>query len=99
MTTAASVRRTTFRTADGVPHQFVWEPTEVDLPATGLSELGPADAAHRATEIATADTLRPYDLADGPLIRPRLIRITEDDHRLHLGLHQLIFDGHGFVRP
>ena len=85
--------RTTFRTADGVPHQFVREPTEVDLPVTDLSELGPEDAVHRATEIAAADTLRPYDLADGPLIRPRLIRITEDDHRLYLGLHHLVFDG------
>jgi amino acid adenylation domain-containing protein len=85
--------RTTFRTADGVPHQFVREPTEVDLPVTDLSELGPEGAVHRATEIAAADTLRPYDLAHGPLIRPRLIRITEDDHRLYLGLHHLVFDG------
>ena len=53
-------------------------------------------AVHRRTElteIAAADTPRPYDLADGPLIRPRLIRITKDDHRLYLGLHHLIFDG------
>ena len=85
--------RTTFRTVDGVPHQFVREPAEVDLTLTDLSDLGPEDAVHRATEIAAADTLRPYDLADGPLIRPRLIRITEDDHRLYLGLHHLVFDG------
>jgi hypothetical protein len=26
-------------------------------------------AVHRATEIVAADTLRPYDLADGPSIR------------------------------
>jgi amino acid adenylation domain-containing protein len=85
--------RTTFRAVDGVPHQFVREPAEVDLPLTDLSDLASEDAVHRATEIAAADTLRPYDLADGPLIRPRLIRITEDDHRLYLGLHHLVFDG------
>ena len=85
--------RTTFRTVDGVPHQFVGEPAQVDLPLIDLSDLGPEDAVHRATEIAAADTLRPYDLADGPLIRPRLIRITEDDHRLQLGLHHLVFEG------
>ena len=85
--------RTAFRTVDGVPHQFVGEPAEVDLALSDLSDLGPGDAVHRATEIAAADTLRPYDLANGPLIRPRLIRITEDDHRLYLGLHHLIFDG------
>ena len=58
-----------------------------------LSDLDPEDAVRRAVEIVTADSLRPYDLADGPLIRPRLIRIAEDDHRLYLGLHHLIWDG------
>jgi amino acid adenylation domain-containing protein len=86
------VWRTTFRTVDGVPHQFIREPAEVDLSCTDLTDLGPEDAVLRATEIAAADTLRPFDLANGPLIRPRLIRITEDDHRLYLGLHHLVFD-------
>ena len=84
--------RTTFRIVDGAPHQFVRQPAQVDLPFTDLSDLNVEDAVHRATEIATADALRPYDLADGPLIRPRLIRITEGDHRLYLGLHHLVFD-------
>ena len=87
------VWRTAFRTVDGVPHQFVRKPAEVDLPLIDLTHLSLEDAVHRATEIAAADTLRPYDLAKGPLIRPRLIRITEDDHRLQLGLHHLVFDG------
>jgi amino acid adenylation domain-containing protein len=85
--------RTTFRTIDGVPHQFVGKPAEVDLPLVDLTHVGLEDAVNRATEVAAADTLRPYDLAEGPLIRPRLIRITEDDHRLQLGLHHLVFDG------
>jgi amino acid adenylation domain-containing protein len=85
--------RTTFRTVDGVPHQFVQESTALELPFADLSTLGPQEVSQRATEIAAADALRPYDLAEGPLIRPRLIRITERDHRLYLGLHQLVFDG------
>ena len=84
--------RTTFAVVDGVPYQFVREPADVDLPLTDLSDLDPDEAVHRATGIAAADALRPYNLADGPLIRPRLIRITEEDHRLQLGLHQLVFD-------
>jgi amino acid adenylation domain-containing protein len=85
--------RTTFRTVDGVPHQFVHEPREIGLPLVDLSHLSTEEAQRRAIEIAAADTLRPYDLADGPLVRPRLIRIAEDDHRLYLGLHHLIGDG------
>jgi amino acid adenylation domain-containing protein len=86
------VWRTAFRPIDGVPYQFVRKPAEVDLPLIDLTHLSLEDAVQRATEIAVADTLRPYDLAKG-LIRPRLIRITEDDHRLQLGLHHLVFDG------
>ncbi len=84
--------RTTFAVVDGVPHQFVREPADVDLPLTDLSDLDPHDAVRRGTGIAAADALRPYNLAYGPLIRPRLIRITEEDHRLQLGVHQLICD-------
>jgi amino acid adenylation domain-containing protein len=84
--------RATFPVLDGVPHQFVREPADVDLLLTDLSDLAPDDAVHRATAIAAADALRPYNLADGPLIRPRLIRIAEEDHRLQLGIHQLICD-------
>jgi amino acid adenylation domain-containing protein len=86
------VWRTAFRTIDGVPHQVVRNPGDVDLPLIDLTHLGLEDALHRATEIAAADALYPYDLAEGPLFRPRLIRIADNDHRLQLGLHQLVFD-------
>jgi amino acid adenylation domain-containing protein len=85
------VLRTTLRTIDGVPHQFVWNPADVELPLTDLTHLSRDDALRRAAEIAAADTLRPYDLTER-LIRPQLIRITEEDHRLQLGLHHLVFD-------
>ncbi|MEB3980325.1 amino acid adenylation domain-containing protein [Mycobacterium sp. 663a-19] len=85
--------RTSFRTVDGMPYQFVREPADVDLPLTDLSDLGPDRAVARATEIAAADTMRRYDLADVALIRARLIRITDQDHRLYLGLHHLVCDG------
>ena len=85
--------RTTFVTVDGVPQQFVREPTEIDLPLLDLSQLRPDEAERQAIDIAVADAVRPYDLAHGPLIRPRLIRIADDDHRLHLSQHHLVCDG------
>jgi amino acid adenylation domain-containing protein len=87
------VWRTTYACVDGVPHQFVHEPTEIDLPLVHLSHLSKEQAERRAIEIATADTQRPYDLARRPLMRPRLIRITDGDHRLYLAMHHLLFDG------
>jgi amino acid adenylation domain-containing protein len=87
------VLRMTFDSVDGVPHQIVREPTEVDLPLSDLSDLGFQDAVARGVEIVAADASRAWNLADGPLVRPRLIRITDDDYRLYLGLHHLIWDG------
>jgi amino acid adenylation domain-containing protein len=85
--------RTTFDCVDGVPHQFVHEPTEIDLPLVDLSHLGTEEAESRAVQIAAAEAVRPYDLARGPLIRPLLVRITDEYHRLCLAMHHLIFDG------
>ena len=85
--------RTTFDLIEGVPHQIICEPTEVDLPISEFSDLETADAVARAVDIVTTDSLQPYDLVNGPLIRPRLIRIAANDHRLFIGLHHLIWDG------
>ncbi len=85
--------RTTFDLIDGVPHQIVCEPREVDVPMSDFSNLDAADAVARAVEIVTADSMQPYDLADGPLVRPRLVRVADNDHRLYIGLHHMIWDG------
>lgn len=85
--------RTTFDTVDGTPHQFVHESMEVELTLADLSDLPAQEGNARAVEIAAGDMMRPYDLAEGPLIRPRLIRMAEDDHRLYIALHHLIWDG------
>jgi hypothetical protein len=85
--------RTTFVCVDGVPHQFVSEPTEIDVPLLDLSSLEREEAEQRATAIAVADAARPFDLARGPMVRAQLIRITDEDHRLYLGMHHVIFDG------
>ena len=85
--------RTTFDLIEGVPHQIICEPTEVDFPISDFSDLETADAVARAVDIVTTDSLQPYDLVNGPLIRPRLIRIAANDHRLFIGLHHLIWDG------
>ena len=42
------VWRTALRTVDGVPHQFVGGPVEVDLSFTDLTDLAPGDAVQRA---------------------------------------------------
>jgi hypothetical protein len=81
------ILRTTFPIVDGEPVQAVQPHLEIHIPVYDLS------SESEAIELATADALRPFDLAAGPLIRARLVRLRENDYRLFLTLHHLIFDG------
>ncbi len=85
--------RTSFPLIDGEPRQLVHAPTSVALPLLDLTEVPLPEAQQRATELGAEDTRRPYQLTEGPLLRPRLVSLTPQDHRLYLGLHHLIFDG------
>ncbi|MDG9812209.1 amino acid adenylation domain-containing protein, partial [Pseudomonas juntendi] len=42
---------------------------------------------------AEAESLRPFDLAQGPLLRVRLLRLAEQEHVLLLTLHHIVSDG------
>ncbi len=86
---------------------FEWEGdhgVQIIQPAPGRIEIprvdlrAHSDPEHEAIRLATADALRPFDLARGPLYRPLLVSLGEDDHRLYLTLHHLIFDGVSLYR-
>ncbi|MCO8171819.1 condensation domain-containing protein, partial [Pseudomonas sp. 21LCFQ02] len=40
-----------------------------------------------------AEIHQPFDLVNGPLLRVRLLRVTEDDHVLVLTMHHIVSDG------
>jgi len=85
--------RTTFAAEDGELWQVVHDPPPVRLPVDDLSELPPDEREREALRLATDDARRPFDLERGPLVRPRLVRLTRDRHRLFLALHHIVFDG------
>ena len=54
------------------------------------------DASTREAEVlrlAREEGLRPFDLARGPLVRTRLLRVGPREHVLLLTLHHVISDG------
>lgn len=54
-----------------------------------------SDGADRTIAAAlTEESGRGYDLAEGPLFTPRLIRLTDDDQVLVLGMHHIVTDAH-----
>ncbi|MDC3735982.1 non-ribosomal peptide synthase/polyketide synthase [Pseudomonas syringae pv. syringae] len=54
---------------------------------------GVPDAEHTLQALADEESLQPFDLEQGPLIRGRLIRMAEDHHVLLLTLHHIVSDG------
>ena len=90
--------RTTFELVDGEPVQVVHSPVEITLPLVDLCHLAP-EAATAAALGHAVELARPaYDLAAGPLLRPLLVRLAPDHHRLYLAIHHLIFDGVSLYR-
>ncbi|HEY0640037.1 MAG TPA: amino acid adenylation domain-containing protein [Pseudonocardiaceae bacterium] len=78
--------RTTFEAIDGHPVQLVHEPYEVRLPVV---DLGAGDL----DEALAAEAGQPFDLARGPLLRTRLLRLAPRDHVLTLTMHHIVTDG------
>ena len=85
--------RTSFPVVDGEPVQQVHPPFSVDLPEIDLRRFTAAEREAEAMRIASDDARLPFDLERGPLFRARLVRLEDEEHRLYITLHHLIFDG------
>ncbi|MGH9151434.1 MAG: condensation domain-containing protein, partial [Acidimicrobiales bacterium] len=84
--------RTTFAAAPGVPRQVVGPPPAAGLRVVDLAGL-PADRRDgEAGRILAEATTAPFDLVDGPLFEPSLLRLGDGDHVLVVRLHHTVFD-------
>jgi amino acid adenylation domain-containing protein len=85
--------RTTYSIADGLLRQVVQAAGPVALPVTDLTERDQGVREHEAHGVAVREARRPFDLANGPVIRARLLRLADDDHVLLVMVHHIAFDG------
>ncbi|WP_156438606.1 non-ribosomal peptide synthetase, partial [Bradyrhizobium valentinum] len=84
--------RSVFVASEGEPRVEVL-PKDAGLPVTehDLRARGDADAA--LLELCREEARTPFDLARGPLIRGRLIRMSDEEHVLLLTQHHIVSDG------
>ena len=90
--------RSTFTVVRDKTYQLVHPSVHYDLPLIDLSMMSRAEAERRGTKLAVEEAVRPYDFERGPLLRPILVRLASDHHRLYLAMHHLIFDGVSLYR-
>jgi surfactin family lipopeptide synthetase A len=90
--------RTSFPVVDGQPVQVIHPPSPLPLRVADLRHLPEAEREAEALRLATEDARILFDLAHGPLLRATLIRLCDEEHRLFLTLHHIIFDGVGIYQ-
>ncbi|HSF43791.1 MAG TPA: non-ribosomal peptide synthase/polyketide synthase [Thermoanaerobaculia bacterium] len=85
--------RTTFPASpDGVV-QHIAPPSPPALPLIDLSALPATVRESAALRVLRGELLRPFDLARGPLLRARLLRLGDEEHWMVLTLHHIVSDG------
>ncbi|MER6363213.1 amino acid adenylation domain-containing protein [Kitasatospora sp. NPDC001527] len=84
--------RTTFREVDGEPVQVVTEGTEPEFAVTACEHLAGPDGEAGVRALAREEFARPFDLATGPLVRMRFLRLAADEHVLLLTIHHIAGD-------
>jgi len=91
--------RTTFGWTGGALMQFVQPPpAHIEIPYVDLTHLPENSREESARRMALEDALVPFNLETGPTYRGRLVRFSENEHRLYLALHHIIFDGLSLYR-
>ncbi|HEX9937525.1 MAG TPA: amino acid adenylation domain-containing protein, partial [Longimicrobium sp.] len=85
--------RTAFREVDGGAVQVVAPFAGFALPVDDLSGLHATEREAEVRRRAREDAARPFDLAEGPLVRATLLRVAPEEHVLLLCIHHVVSDG------
>jgi len=84
--------RTVFKIVDGVPVQVIQD-VELKTPLVDLTEMWEDQREGEALRILRHEARRPFDLAQGPLVRGVIVRMSEDEHILLVTMHHIVTDG------
>jgi amino acid adenylation domain-containing protein/FkbH-like protein len=83
--------RAIFPVEDGKSVQIICEPRDVQLPVGDFSNLPEAEREAAAREAAVKEAAKPYVMSR-PVLRPRLMRLSENEHLLLIVLHGVACD-------
>ncbi len=89
-----SILRTTYRPVAGTPMQVIGAVEPVDINLIDLRGR-PADDQHAESQrILREESRYRFDLVNGPMMRPTVIRLADDEHILMLNMHHIATDGY-----
>ena len=85
--------RTTFSIVDDRPVQVIHAGWDFILTVVDLRESSSDNKEATAARLAAEEARQPFNLAAGPLLRVKLLRLAEDEHVLLVTMHHIISDG------
>jgi amino acid adenylation domain-containing protein len=90
------VLRTTFAAVNGQPIQVISPETDITLPIVNLQELPEIERETETQRLVSEEAQQLFDLAKGPLLRVKLLRLVEEEHILLVTMHHIVSDGWSF---
>ncbi len=85
--------RTSFPQEGSSVFQVIEPSVDSTIAYVDLSELPAERREEEDLRVATQQAKRLFDLSAGPLFRLMLVRMAPQEHRLHLVIHHILFDG------
>ncbi|MDT4951892.1 MAG: hypothetical protein QOJ02_30, partial [Acidobacteriota bacterium] len=87
------VLRTTFADVRGEPVQVIAQSLKLPLPVVDLRHLAEDERSTEASRLSAEEYERPFNLARGPLVRAKLLRMAGEESVLLLTMHHIVSDG------
>jgi len=86
------VLRTVFAKVDGRPVQVIRPVADFQLPFIDLRNLPVKKMEEQAAVLTLEERTQPFDLSVGPLLRTKLVRLTDENYLLLVTLHHIVGD-------
>ena len=88
------ILRTTYSVIDGRPMQIIHPTAELDLNVVDLRGHAPDELESESQRILKEESRFAFDLVTGPVIRPTVIRLTDNENILMTNMHHVATDGY-----
>ncbi|HJR08149.1 MAG TPA: amino acid adenylation domain-containing protein [Pyrinomonadaceae bacterium] len=85
--------RTEFKAVEGDVLQFVADSVECRMELIDLSALADDEREREAQRLAIEEARRDFDLTAAPLLRAKVLRLSDEQHLLLITMHHLVTDG------
>jgi len=85
--------RTHFGEEQGEPVQIIAPSLTVEIPMEDLSLLSEVEQQRQVMAFLNNEWCEPFDLAHGPVLRVKLLKLAEEDHVLLRTFHHIVSDG------